>query len=137
VIQVLAVPPDEVREAAKFLEPFIQRACVFENADELIQQAEDHLAVLWIVAEDNRPVGISFCHRIELVDGRIAIWVTALAGFGFKRWIQAFRDKMHQFRNDENAELLVVKGRKGWARVFGIPPRGQLMDGHWLFEDYG
>ncbi len=134
---VLAIPPWQVRPAAIRVWNLLERACS-RGAD---SPPEAHIAdclanraLLWIIADDGGPVGVCVTRREERPDATV-IEVTILGGYGLA-WAHAVRDRLHEFRIAEGADRLVLYGRRGWSRVFGLRPTATIK-GQWMIEDFG
>jgi hypothetical protein len=137
-VEVLAVAPWEVAAVARQLKHLIDKAWSRGGSvpqDEMIEAAEDCMACMWVALVDGKPAGVAFTSRCERPDGQIAIWVTRAGGDNGMAWAEPLRRRLHEFRKREGAALLAWRGRRGWARIYGLTSR-KLQDDSWMFEDY-
>jgi hypothetical protein len=101
-----------------------------------VAQAEKREAVIWLACNDHTPMGVCVTKKQAHGDGS-AIYVSVVGGFRFREWLAALRKRIHEFKRAEGADLLLWRGRKGWARALALTPKGQDELGYWVFEDYG
>lgn len=139
MIEVVAVPPWDARATAGRYAGLVEKACSRASnntPEELVDNAENFQAALWLVREGGDVAAVCFT-RCVLSMGRRAVEVTAIGGSGAMRWAAALRNRLHDYRKAERAEFLSVVGRKGWGRMFNQSPVGVNSDGLSLFEDFG
>lgn len=104
------------------------------SPEKLATECQRREAVLWIVI-DKEIKGLCFTRSVLLSDERKAIEVTALAGNDALPWLPLLRERLHEYRKAEMADLLLVVGRRGWGRLFKKAPVGMNTNGLYIFED--
>jgi hypothetical protein len=133
-VEIKAIPPWEVAAVASDLHHLIDRAWsrgCDTPVETMVYDALDLDAVMWLALVDRIPKGVCFTRR-----RMPAIWVTVAGGSTGLIWAPPLRARLHVYRAAEGASHLTWRGRRGWARLFGIEPQ-QGPDNLWTFEDHG
>ncbi len=138
MFNIFAVRPDLVTATASWIPHLIARADNARGASvsDMLNDCVAEKAVFWIVEDtiNSTPVGVVFT-RIVTRFGERGIDIMLVGGVRGLEWAPALRKRMHEYREAENAQMLLAPGRKGWGRVLGMTPY-EFADGLWLFEDY-
>ncbi len=134
---VFAVPPWQVAEAAQCIPGLMQlawsRGCD-KPPEEMIAAAEAGHACMWLIGEPRCLVGVCFT---EIgTTSPTGVWVVVTGGIQGRAWAHQLRARLHIYREAEGLQALLWRGRKGWARLFGLTPRREP-GGWYYFEDYG
>lgn len=124
-MNVLEVHPDLARMAADLVGGFIAKAAensVEDTTESLLAKVETGLAHFWIV-HDDKPVGVCFWQIIPRPSDQV-LGILALGGERGLQWADFIRERLKERARAEGASMLVTIGRKGWSRVYGLPPKG-------------
>lgn len=134
---IFAVPPWQAHEAARCIPGLMElawsRGCDKSPEEMLAAAAEQH-AVMWLIGDRRNLIGVCFT---EIGTTRpTGVWVVVTGGIHGLAWAHALRARLHTYRKAEGLSALLWRGRKGWARLFGLRPIRDAT-GYWYFEDFG
>ena len=124
-IRILAVEPKNVGEVSYIMQGTIER--LLRRGSQgfhplgVIDRVMKEEAVMWVIADDDRPMGIAFTHIERWVEGNV-LRILAVAGDGMSEWLEIFTDAMKDHGRNNQCIRMVTEGRKGWEKALGLKP---------------
>ena len=127
MIDILPVSPDLKNDAVKATESYIRslfkKSSMGLSLASMSKDIDANKATMWIIAKDQKPVGMAFTTIEDWKEGRTLI-INAVAGEGLDGWFSRFLDVMRDYKTAEGCVACYSTARKGFMkyRDLGIRP---------------
>lgn len=131
MIRVLPVEPENVGVITNIMrgtiEKLLKRGSHGFHPIGVVDRVMKEEAVMWVIADDAKPMGIAFTHIERWVEGNV-LRILAVAGDGMSEWLEIFTNAMKDHGRENQCFQMVTEGRKGWAKALGLKPVRQVYE---------
>jgi hypothetical protein len=129
-IKIFKYAPSNFGEVWPIVTPWLEKtlevAPPYWALSDLERMCANGNYILWLVAIDNKPVGILLTEIIKF-DTCLIVSVPWMGGSKMRAWIGRAQEVIEQWGKAAGAKYLAGGGREGWGRVASMKNYGSLL----------